>query len=263
MKKWTLLALGVLSLGACSDNTAQNGTTDTANTPPAASTTSSEKVYRVAIEREFSPFIIPDTGSATTGFEAELLQAIAQKQGFQVKFEPTLWERVFPQLDSGESDIAGSGIIMTSERMTKWDFSEPFIVAKFAVVATAESNINKSADLKAKRVAANKGTTFENFAESRGVDLVQANSVFLSIQETMKRNTEATLVNSVIADYFVSKYPDQKLKVVAFDDMELPIGFAVKKGNTELKQKINDGLTQVKNDGTYNQLKAKWHIHNQ
>ncbi|ULJ69212.1 transporter substrate-binding domain-containing protein [Wielerella bovis] len=257
MKKWTLIALSILSLSACQDASNQN--TSAASTPPTE--TGSEKVYRVAIEHEFSPFIIPGAGT-TTGFEAELLQEIAKKQGFQVKFEPTLWEQVFPKLDSGESDIAGSGIIMTSDRVAKWDFSEPFIVAKYAAIASEESTISKSADVKSKRIAANKGTALENFAESLGAELVQANSVFLSIQETMKRNTEATMVNSVIADYYVAQYPDQKLKVIAFNDVELPIGFAVKKGNTELKQKINAGLTQVKSDGTYDRLKEKWHIHN-
>lgn len=257
MKKWTLIALSILSLSACSDNSSQNTSANT----PAATTASSEKVYRVTIEHEFSPFIIPGTGT-TTGFEAELLQEIGKKQGFQVKFEPSLWEQVFAKLDSGESDIAGSGIIMTSERMEQWDFSEPFIVAKYAVIAPANSTISKSADLKSKRIAASKGTALASYAESLGSDLVPADSVFLSIKETMKNNTEATMVNSVIADYYVSQYPDQNLKVVAFNDVELPIGFAVKKGNTELKQKINDGLAQVKSDGTYDRLKEKWHILN-
>lgn len=265
MKKWTLLAVGILALSACQDNSNTKSATPAAASTPAAqadtSVNADVKTYRVAIEREFTPLIVPGENGAITGFEADILQEIAKVQGFQLQFLTSAWENVFPQLDNGTVDIAGSGIIMTEERLQKWDFSEPFIVAKYAVIVPENSSITKSEDLQTKRVAVQPHSAFDAFARSKSPNIVSTQTIWVSIKETVNGHADAAMVNTVIGDHFVAKYPNEKLKVVAFEsDADIPLGFAVKKGNTELKQQLDEGLSKIKANGTYEKLKEKWGI---
>lgn len=264
-KKWTLIALSILALTAC-NNEPNNQQTSQNPTPPIAASASSstatvtKQVYRMATEREFTPLIVPSENGSVTGFEAELLEEIGKVQGFQVEFLPTDWKNVFPQLDEGVVDIAGSGIIMTEERLQKWDFSDPFIVAKFAVVVPQDSTIAKSEDLQGKRVAVQPDSAFADFAQSKTKNIVSTKTTWMSVKETMNKNADAAMLNTIIADHFVSKHPDENLKVVAFQDQDIPLGYALKKGNTELQKQINEGLAKIKSDGTYDKLKDKWGI---
>lgn len=276
MKKLTLIALSVLALSACDANmqatpqqstnvAADNNAAVTAPAPVAASnsaTPSSKKVYRMATEREFTPLIVPAPNGTVTGFEVDVLEAIGKAQGFQVTFVPTDWANVFPMLDAGTVDIAGSGIIITEERLQKWDFSEPFIVAKFAVVVPQDSTIKNSSDLQNKLVAVQPDSTFAEFAQSKTTKIHSTKTIWMSIKEIINKNAEAAMVNTIIAEHFVAKHPNEKLKVVEFQDREIPLGYALKKGNTELQQQINEGLAKIKSDGTYDKLKEKWDIKN-
>lgn len=274
MKKLTLIALSMLALSACGGSNTQGtpqqasaaaASTAAITTPVAASdstTPSNMKVYRMATEREFTPLIVPAPNGAVTGFEVDVLEAIGKAQGFQVAFVPTEWANVFPQLDAGTVDIAGSGIIMTEERLQKWDFSEPFIVAKFAVVVPQDSTIKDSNDLQDKRVAVQPDSVFAEFAQSKTPHIHSTKTIWMSIKETINKRADAAMVNTIIADHFVAKHANEKLKVVEFQDREIPLGFALKKGNTELQKQINEGLAKIKSDGTYDKLKEKWNIKN-
>lgn len=272
MKKWSLIAMSLLALNACQDSSSNKTEAAPSPTPaPAASSsntatppTANQKVYRMATEQEFTPFIVPGENGLVTGFEADVLQAAATAQGFKIEFVPMPWKDVFPTLEEGKVDIAGSGIIMTEERMQKYDFTEPFIVAKYAAVVPEDSTITKATDLQDKRVAAIPDSAFANFAASKSKNVVDGQTIWVSIKQVMGKQADAAIVNTPIADHFVAKYPDQKLKVVAFnEEQDIPLGYALKKGNTELKNQINEGLNKIKSDGTYDKLKEKWNIKSQ
>lgn len=263
MKKWAM-ALGVLALCACNDNASDKQAVSNTTPPPAVTTNAPDvahqKIYRVAVEREFTPLIVPGEQGRVTGFEADVLEAVGNEQGFGVEFLPMDWQQVFPQLDEGNVDVAGSGIIMTDERLQKWDFSDPFIVAKYAVVVPTDSTITKSEDLRDKRVAVQPDSAFAEFARSKANDIMDTKTIWMSIKAAITKEADAAMVNTVIAEHFVAKYPNE-VKVVAFtNDADIPLGYALKKGNGELQAQINEGLAKIKASGEYDKLKAKWDI---
>lgn len=265
MKKWSVIALSMLVLNACVDNS-NNDATVSSNTSSVtandnATNTTPQKTYRVAVEREFTPLIVPGEGGKLTGFEVDVLDAIGKEQSFKVDFLPIPWSEVFPQLGNGSVDIAGSGIIMTEERLQQWDFSDPFIVAKYAVVVPQDSTIAKSGDLQGKRVAVQPNSAFAEFAQSKTQDILKTESIWMSIKAVMTKEAEAAMVNTIIAEYFVAKHPEANLKVVAFtNDADIPLGYALKKGNSEVQKQINEGLAKIKENGQYDKIKAKWNI---
>lgn len=264
--------LGVLVLSACGNDSSNNQTTaPSATTPPPSATAPAEtanatdvapqKTYHVAVEREFTPLIVPGENGKVTGFEADVLEAIGKEQGFQADFLPMPWSEVFAKLDASSVDIAGSGIIMTEERLQKWDFSEPFIVAKYAVVVPQDSTITKSEDLQGKRVAVQPDSAFAEFAQSKTQNIVSTETIWMSIKSVITKDAEAAMVNTVIAEHFVAKHPEANLKVVAFvNDKDIPLGYALKKGNVEIQKQINEGLEKIKANGEYDKIKAKWNI---
>lgn len=177
-----------------------------------------------------------------------------------MKFNVYEWKDVLPKLNDGNADIAGSGIIMTPERLQTWTFTEPFIQTGFAVVVRQDSTIKSTEDLKKATIAVQPNSTFAEFAQSQSSNIITTTSPWDSIREVMMGRADAAMVNGVIASHYVGDYPKENLRFVNVGHEKINIGFALKKGNTELKQKIDKGLEQIKADGTYDKIKAKWHI---
>lgn len=264
MKKIALLLCTAFALTACGEaqqNTTTVAPTVSSATPATASEVSSNlPVYKVAVEKQFTPFVVPGKGIEVEGFERDILQAIGEKQGFQVKFDVYAWDDVLPKLNDGGADIAGSGIIMTPERLQTWTFTEPFIQTGFAVVVRQDSPIKSTEDLKKASIAVQPNSTFAEFAQSQSSNIIPTKSPWDSIREVMMGKADAAMANGVIASHYVGEFPKENLRFVNVGSEKINIGFALKKDNIELKQKIDKGLAQIKADGTYDKIKAKWHI---
>lgn len=221
-----------------------------------------EKVYLVATEPTFEPFEFVVDGKIT-GFDIELIQAIAEAAGIKIQIQELGFEALIPALQSGNIDIAISGMTITPEREQSVDFGVPYFDAGLAIAVSADNSaINSVEDLKDKVAAVQIGTTGALKAEElKNAGLIKEVKVFNTVPEAfleMKNAGADVVINDLpVTEAYISKgNKDVKVTGAKLDPEQY--GFAVAEGNKELLEKLNDGLKKVKDSGKYEELLKKY-----
>lgn len=222
--------------------------------------------YVVMTELNTIPFIIRDKSQneGMTGFEYDLLNAIAQQQGFKLRFEVHPWQGLFPNLDTGAADILAGAVTYTDERAKFMDFTNPHFEYRYTMLVRSglETKPNFSA-LKGMKIALQRGSVSESlvpmFANADHSNIIRTNTIWLATKEVLSGQADAAVGSSAPLGYYAKNYASSKVHLI--NDQSLPAQryvFAVKKGNTALRDQLNAGLQAVKDNGTYDQLYRKY-----
>jgi polar amino acid transport system substrate-binding protein len=222
-----------------------------------------EHVYTVATDAVYAPFELLNERSEIVGFDIDVMRAVAERAGLQVKFVNTPWEGIFNSLARGDSDILVSAITITDERQQSMDFSEPYFHARQLIAVRRDSTVTQFSDIKTLRVAVLTGTTGEEITTrllgKTNRKLRRFESAPLALDELQRGGVDAVVAdNGVIANH-LAQYPDAGFRTV--EDTEfLPerYGLVVKKGRIDLLAQINGGLSAIRADGTLAQIQARY-----
>lgn len=233
--------------------------------PTAPAVAASLPLYRVCSDAHYAPFEEMDDQQQIHGFDIDLLNAIAERGGFRVKFVHTHWDQLFGALDSGACSILASSISITSERKQRADFSDPYFLSRqMIVVAKGEEDIRSFHDLQDKQVAVQAGTTGDALLQS----LLGANNPqikrFVSMADALlvleHGGVDAVVGDSGLVINYVKSHRDSGVFAMQDTTRVAPeyYGFAVKKGSAKLLAQINAGLAATKSDGGYDALVKKY-----
>ena len=257
MKKWTLLALllAVLTvLAACGDSEEESGGGESGG--------GEGDVYRVGIDTTYPPFEFEKDGEYT-GIDIDLINAIAENQGFEIEFNPMDFGGIIPALQAGQLDVAIAGMSITDERKEIVDFSDPYFDAGLSlVVADDNSDITSLEDLEGKTVAVKSGTTGAQFARDNeaeyGYEISQFEDSPSMFQEVSNGNADVLLEDYPVIAYAIAE-SDLALKTVGDRLTGDQYGIAVLKGeNAELLEQINAGLQELRDSGEYDEILNKY-----
>ncbi|ANU21163.1 glutamine ABC transporter substrate-binding protein [Planococcus plakortidis] len=257
MKKWTLLALllAVLTvLAACGDSEEESGGGESGG--------GEGDVYRVGIDTTYPPFEFEKDGEYT-GIDIDLINAIAENQGFEIEFNPMDFGGIIPALQAGQLDVAIAGMSITDERKEIVDFSDPYFDAGLSlVVAEDNSDITSLEDLEGKTVAVKSGTTGAQFARDNeaeyGYEISQFEDSPSMFQEVSNGNADVLLEDYPVIAYAIAE-SDLALKTVGDRLTGDQYGIAVLKGeNAELLEQINAGLQELRDSGEYDEILNKY-----
>ncbi|MBP7227935.1 MAG: basic amino acid ABC transporter substrate-binding protein [Longilinea sp.] len=212
----------------------------------------------VATDATFPPFeIVDEQTKQLTGFDIELMRAVAAKAGFEVEFVNLPFDPMLAGVIDCQYDAAIAAITITDERKAQMSFSSPYINAGQIVVVAADSKITGRGDLTNKTVGAQLGTTGE--IEARKIDGVTYKPydtydlAFLDLANGQ--------IDAVIADYptalgYIGQNPQIKTVGEVFTDESYGIAFC--KNKTEYIGIINQALEELKKDGTIAKLEQTW-----
>lgn len=221
------------------------------------------KVYVVGTDAAYAPFESQNEKGEIVGFDIEVVQAIAAKAGFEVKFVNTPWEGIFNALGQGDRDMVVSAVTITEERKQTMDFSAPYFDAQQLIAVKEDSKVAKFADLKKLKVGVQTGTTGDEAVTKllgkASTNIKRFESTPLALKELESGGVDAVVADNGVVIHYVANNPGGKFKTVA-DKEFVPeqYGIALKKGNTELLEKINKGLAEIKADGSYDKIFAKY-----
>jgi polar amino acid transport system substrate-binding protein len=217
--------------------------------------------YIVGTEAQFPPFEIVDSKGNVIGFDVDLMNAIAEDQGFKVEYLDQDFAGLIPALQTGNVDIIASGMTITDEREEQVDFSEPYINAGLALaVLTGNEDIQSVDDLQGKTVAVQTGSTgFMKAEELQKAGIIAEIKDFPHVNEAIEElkigGADAMINDLPVTEAFIAAQPDV-IKIVGEPLNSEDYGFAVRTGNTELLEMINAGLENVKASGKYDELLA-------
>lgn len=191
------------------------------------------------------------------GIDLDILQAIAQDQGFEYEVVPVGFSAAVTALEAGECDGVIAGMSITDERVQKYDFSEPYYDSGVGMAVLADSDITSYDQLKDQKVAAKIGTegcTFaESIAEQYGFEVAQYESSSDMYQAVLAGEAVACFEDYPVIGYEISR----GLGLTLPTPMEKgsSYGFATLKGaNPELVEMFNKGLENIKASGRYDEI---------
>lgn len=235
-----------------------------------AETEASGGTLRVAMECAYAPYnwtqsddsngAVQISGSSdyAYGYDVMMAKKIAEELGMELEIVRSDWDSLIPALQSDKVDCVIAGQSITSERLQTVDFTEPYYYASVVALTKSDSEYADAAGVA--DLAGGTCTSQQNtiWYDSCLPQIADAN--ILAAQESapaMLVALESDRVDYIVTDMPTAKaaciaYPD--LKILDFtgsdDDFEVSeedinIGISIKKGNTELKDKINAALSKL------------------
>ena len=271
MKK--LLAFGMaammaLSLAACggaaSSSEAASSEAASSEAASTAETAGSDKTWVIATDTVFKPFEYTDANGDFVGIDVDILAAIAEDQGFQYELKSLGWDSAIAACQAGQADGMIAGASITQERKDSgWLFSDGYYTATQTMTVPANSDITGFDGLQGKTVAVKTGTQGAAYAES----LKDQYGFEITYFED-----SPTMYQAVLGGQCVACFEDTPIMQASIKDGGLALkvledtaneggdyGFAIfNADNQELLDMFNAGLADIKENGKYDEILAKY-----
>ena len=266
-----LAAVMALSMTACgsSNSAAETTAADTEAAESQAEETTAEEAKTtdggtliVGFDQDFPPMGFVGDDGEYTGFDLELAQEVAKRLGLEYKAQPIAWDSKDMELESGNIDCIWNGVTMTG-REDDYTWTEPYMANQQVFVVANDSDINSQADLAGKIVE----VQADSSAEAALKEAPELTATFKELLTTADYNTafmdlEQGAVDAIAMDVIVAGYQiqqrnaDFKILDDSLSAEEYGVGF--KKGNTELRDKVQSTLEEMAEDGTLQEVSEKW-----
>ncbi|WP_434142159.1 amino acid ABC transporter substrate-binding protein/permease [Leucobacter sp. gxy201] len=218
------------------------------------------KKFVIATDTTFAPFEFRE-GGELVGIDMDLLNRIAEEENFTVDIQSLGFQAAVSAVTSGQADGVIAGMSITDERKQTFDFSDPYFDSGIQMAVADDSDITGYEDLQGQTVVAKGGSEGESEAKKLSEKYgftVKALDQSTSLIESVKNGSAA----AVFDDYPVLKYgiaQGNGLKVVTDKIPGGQYGFAVAKGqNADLLEAFDEGLAELKADGTYDEILAQY-----
>ncbi len=224
-------------------------------------------VLKVVTEATFAPFESTEDGDDTIiGFDPDMMAAIAEDQGLELEWVNMEFDSLIPALQSDQGDIICAGMNkLAGDRAEKVDFGDTYFESDLMLLVTSDSELTGidavTSDMK---LASQIGTTGGDMVQQMkdegkiadGVVLNQWTDCYLQLQNG---EVQGVIVDKPVGEEaYLNNHGDiAKFVGDSFGEHE-EFAFAVQKGNTELLEKLNTGLANIKANGKYDELVAKW-----
>jgi polar amino acid transport system substrate-binding protein len=220
------------------------------------------RTVTVGTSADFPPFEYIENGQFV-GFDMDLMREIAKIAGFELKFVDMSFDSLIPALRAGQIDVAAAAMTITEERKKVVDFSMPYWTADQSIIVKADSDLTITVLFGKYRIGVQTGTTgdlwcTENLVE-KGLlperNLKRYDTFILALSDLLNGNIDAIVLDSPVANRFAATKP---VKVVGIIVTGEQYGIAVRKGNKELLNKINQALKTLIETGKINELIDKY-----
>jgi len=226
---------------------------------------SEENKIIVGTSADFPPFEYIDDQGAIVGFDVEMVTKILEDAGYTVEVKDISFDSLIPSLENGKIDVIAAAMTITPEREEQIDFSNPYYEADQSVLVKVGANLNLSTsqDLQNYTVGAQTGTTGAAWIEEHLVNngtmdpeqFKRYETYTLAVLDLVNGNIDAIVLDKPVAESYVK---DQNVEIVMTITTGESYGLGVKQGNTELLQKINDGLETLMNSDDWDALIKKY-----
>jgi polar amino acid transport system substrate-binding protein len=215
----------------------------------------------VGTSSDFKPFEYKAANGTIIGFDIDLITRILTDQGYNVTVQDIGFDSLIPSLQTDKIDVIAAGMTINEERKVQVDFSNPYYEANQSVLVKIGSgtNITQVDDLANYTLGAQTGTTGwlwinDTFVATGKITPDKLKSYALypeAVADLIAGRIGAVVIDSPVAKAFTLS---GNVKIVLNITTNEAYGFAVKKGNTALADKINTGLAAVMASPYWNDL---------
>jgi polar amino acid transport system substrate-binding protein len=219
---------------------------------------------RVGFEAGYMPFEMTDKTGNFVGFDIDVAKEMAKAMG--VKFVPvnTAWDGIIPALETDKFDIIMSGMTVTQERNLKINFASPYIIVGQAILVNKkhQAAIKSYKDLNDPKytVTSKLGTTGEQ-AVKRMIPKAAYKSFETEPEaalEVVNGKADAFVYDLPYCVVFMAKQGADKLVFLDKPFTFEPLAWAIRKGDPDFLNWLDNFLRQIQNDGRYDAIYQKW-----
>lgn len=229
-----------------------------------AAPAASGKTWIIAMDTVFRPFEYTDEKGNFVGIDVDIINAVAENQGFSIDIQSLGWDAAVAAVQAGQADGLIAGASITDERKASgWIFSDGYYTATQTFAVAAGSDITSLSDLSGKNVAVKNGTAGQGYAESvkdqYGFTVTVFDDSPTMYQDVVMGNSAACVEDTpIMADNI--KNGGVALQLLEGSENEgADYGFAImNESNKELLDMFNAGLKAIKENGKYDEIIKKY-----
>lgn len=219
----------------------------------------------------YSPhFLLADDGETLVGNDVELLRAVGDVLGVEIKYEAIGFDAIIPSLQSGRVDMANGAMSITDERLTAVDFVSYFSGGTSLIVPTGNPLQIDLESMCGRRIAVQQGTVyndnympvFNQACTDAGEDPIEI-SVFPTQPDATLALTSGR-ADASMSDYgplsYIADRSAGSLEVLQETYDPSTWGFAFPQGSDELEAAVSAAVNVLIADGTYGEILEKWGV---
>lgn len=222
-----------------------------------------EKVV-VGTNAEYAPFEYRDSDGNLTGFDYELLQEIAKTQDLELSWSDLPFDSLIGSMEAGDIQIIAAAIGPTEERARSVEFSDVYYTGSQSIVYGTGKEISRFEDLKGKKIAVLEGSVSDlivsgentDYGIVEGAEVVRFKTASNAVMELKNQSADAVVIDTIMAEIYCRQTEGISYKEVPGTQEDTV--FCIQKGNAKLKEAINNGLDEVRKNGTYDKLYEKY-----
>lgn len=218
---------------------------------------------RVGLEAGYMPFEMRDKRGRIIGFDVDIARHMARAMGVELELVNTAWDGIIPALLTDKFDLLMSGMTITPQRNLQVNFADPYMVIGQSVILreSLAGEISDYRDLNNPKytVVSKLGTTGEITARRfmSKADILTFETESEAVLEVRNNRADAFVYDLPYNIVYIAQNPD---KLVHLDEPFTyePLGWAIRKGDPDFLNWLNNYLRQIKGDGTYDALYERW-----
>lgn len=235
----TVLAMGLIFAGCGSDK-------------------KDEKTLVMGTNAAFPPYEFTDDNDKIIGIDAEIAAAIAKKLGMKLEIKDMEFGSLLTAVQSGNIDVVLAGLTVSDERKEQVNFSDTYATGKQVVIVKENSGIASVDDLEGKMIGVQSDTTGDIYCtDDYGQDHIkQFPNGALAVAALNNGQVDCVVIDNEPAKAFVKM--NTGLKILDTEYIIEDYAIAVAKENTELLNKINKALAELKKEGKIDEILNKY-----
>lgn len=224
-----------------------------------------ENTFILGMDDSFPPMGYRNENNELVGFDIDLANEVCKKMGMKLKTQTISWAAKEQELDSGNIDCIWNGFGYTEDRNKAMTLSKPYVKDKSMFVVKEGSTYEKQDELKGKKIGVQSGSTQEkrlnesNYGKELG-EIIGYTDYLTALMDLETGNIDAVYMSQISGNYIIEKQ-DKEFKTfdaIGIGEESKGMVIAFKKGNIELKDKIEKALDELKQEGKLKELSEKW-----
>ena len=222
----------------------------------------------IGFDNTFVPMGFEEKNGQYAGFDIDLAQAVSEKLGIQIKFQPIDWDMKETELQNGTIDAIWNGYTATDERKEKVAFTIPYMENQQVLVSKKTQNIHLVSDMKGKVLGAQAGSSgyldfeaqpdfLKNIVKDQKANQYQSfNEALIDLQND---RIDALLIDRVYANYYLETegiLDQYEIFPAGFESESFAVG--VRPADKTLLANLNKAFVELYQEGKFQEISKKW-----
>ena len=222
-----------------------------------------DNTLTIGLDDSFPPMGFRNDSNEIVGFDIDLAKTIGNEIGMNVDFQPISWAEKEQELDSGKIDCIWNGFAYTEERTKIMTLSDVYVKGEMYFILKNGSKIKSQEELKGKKIGVQNGSVqqvdLENSELGKEIEILKYGDFLTAFMDLDAGGIDAVFCSSITGNYLITSL-NKNYNTIPSKNISTASGsvIAFKKGNIELKDRIQNAFNKLLNEGKLDDISIKW-----